>query len=256
MATASNVPEEYARALLSHLRHERVSDIETLAGEIGLTVREVDAVNFEGALIRVPNKPRGIVAVKQSIREPGRRNFTIAHEIAHFILPGHGLEECYCKSTEIESWQKNVIRSQELAANAFASELLLPSRHLYPIVNGKELTIALAKELSAQFNTSLTATLVKCAKVTEEVCAVICSVDGVIKWSQKSEGFYHFIPYTRLASDTLAGRLFASSTDSEFSGEVLANSWIESNKIERDLKLWEESILLPYYNSVLTILTI
>lgn len=251
-----NDPVDYARALLSHLNGDQVQGIEDLVKKVGLTVRDVDSTNFEGALITHRGRKRGIIAVKRSIRELGRRNFTIAHELGHYILPGHGMDECYCKSTEIESWQKNAIRAQELDANSFASEILLPSNTVYPLLNQKGLTLAFAKELSKQFTTSLTATLVKCAEVTEEICAVVCSVYGEIIWSRKSEGFHYFIPNVRLSNDMLAGRLFESGVDPELTGEVLASSWIDSDEIDRDAKLWEESILLPYYNTVLSILTI
>lgn len=250
-----NDPVDYARALLSHLNGDQVQGIEDLVQKVGLTVRDVDSTNFEGALITHRGRKRGIIAVKRSIREPGRRNFTIAHELGHYVLPGHGMDECYCKSTEIESWQKNVIRAQEFDANSFASETLLPSKALYPLVNQKGLTLALAKELSVQFTTSLTATLMKCAEVSEETCAVVCSVNGEIVWTRKSEGFHLFIPYARLSNDMLAGRLLESG-QRELTGEVLVSSWIDNDSNDRSAKLWEESILLPNYDTVLSILTI
>lgn len=53
-----------------------------------------------------------------------------------------------------------------------------------------------------------------------------------------------------------AGRLFDGSEESELSGEVLASSWVENDKLEREAKFWEEAIMLPYYNTVLSILTV
>jgi len=60
----------------------------------------------------------------------------------------------------------------------------------------------------------------------------------------------------RLGRDSLAGRLFQDSATLELEGEVFATTWIESDKIGSDKKLWEESIAMPYYNSVLSLLTI
>ena len=47
----------------------------------------------------------------------------------------------------------------------------------------------------------------------------------------------------------LAGRLWEGGVDPELTGGVLVSSWVDGDKIDRDAKLWEESILLPYYNT-------
>ena len=249
-------PEDFARALLNHPQTAGIDNVEELAGKLGLMIREVDATNFEGALVRIPQIREGFIAVRRSIREAGRRRFTVAHEVGHFVLPGHGQDECFCKSSMIESWRRDVIRKQEYEANRFASELLLPAKTLYPLVNKKDLTLTTIKALALQFNTSLTATAVKCVEVTEERCALVCSVRQVVKWVCRSETFRYFIPHMRLGQDSLAGRLFQNSSTLEIEGEVVATAWIESDEIGSEKKLWEESIAMPYYDSVLSLLTI
>lgn len=249
-------PEDFARALLNHPHTAGIDKVEELAGKLGLIIREVDATNFEGALVRIPQRREGFIAVRRDIREAGRRRFTVAHEVGHFVLPGHGQDECFCKSPMIESWRKDAIRKEEYEANRFASELLLPAKRLYPLVNKKDLTLSTIKTFSLQFNTSLTATAVKCVEVTEERCALVCSVRQNVNWVCRSDSFRYFIPQMRLGADSLAGRLFQINSDLELEGEVLATTWIESNEIESDEKLWEESIAMPYYNSVLSLLTI
>lgn len=249
-------PEDFARALLHDRKIDQVYDVEQLAKELRLTIREVNSKNFEGALVRIPQSLEGFIALKGDIREPGRRRFTIAHEVGHFVLPNHGQDDCYCKSSNIESWRKDGVRRQEYEANRFASELLLPAKKLYPLVNEKDLTLDRVKGFARHFETSLTAAAVKSIDVTEESCAVVWSVGQEIKWVRKSESFNYFIPYMRLGLDCLAGQLFENDTAREMGGEVFATSWIESDEIERESKLWEESIAMPFYDSVLTILTL
>src|SRR5687768_11101896 len=132
--TTTREPEEYAIELLRYLGEEKVGPIVLFAGSLGLKVREVPSESFDGALIRIPKKLKGIVAVRDTIREPGRKVFTIAHEIGHFILPGHGTPECFCTANDLNSWQAHVSRQHETAANRFASELLLPTRLLNDVV--------------------------------------------------------------------------------------------------------------------------
>ena len=249
-------PEDFARALLNHPQTAGIDKVEGLAGKLGLMIREVNATNFEGALVRIPQSREGFIAVRRDIREAGRRRFTVAHEVAHFVLPGHGQDECFCKSSMIESWRKDAVRKQEYEANRFASELLLPAKTLYPLVNKKDLTLAIIKSLALQFNTSLTATAVKCVEVSEERCALVCSVRQTVKWVCRSDSFRYFIPQMRLGDDSLAGRIFHKSSTFELEGEVFASTWIESDEIGSDNKLWEESIAMPYYDSVLSLLTV
>lgn len=248
-------PEDYARALLTHLKIERVDDVEETARKLRLSIREVASTNFEGALVRIPQSREGIIALKNYFKEPGRRRFTIAHEVAHFILPGHGQDECYCTSAQIESWRNDAVRRQEYEANLFASELLLPSRVLHPIVNSRDLTLARIKELAVQFDTSLTATAVKTVGVTEESCAVVCSVQRKVRWVFKSETFHYYIPPMILGNDSEARRLFEDESPRELEGAVLASSWTEDDNVERGREFWEESISMPFYGSVLTVLT-
>lgn len=255
MTARKKKPEEYARALLSELNLCRVGNIEELAARLNLQIEEVAAENFEGALIKSAKKAKGIIALKRNFRESGRRRFTIAHEIGHFILPGHGAVEC-CKPGEIESWRSG-INWQEAEANRFASELLLPSNEIYKIVNRRQATIALAKELCAEFQTSLTATVLKCVAITEEPCAVVWSVDEAIKWLQRNENFNLFISTGKLDEKTLAAKFFQNRiSQSQIEGEVFADIWLLNDNLAADAKLWEDSISLPFYNGVLTILTI
>ena len=63
---------------------------------------------FDGSLVRALDGPKGIVAIKQSIREVSRKRFTIAHEIGHYLIPSHRNLENVCTDGMIESWQKGL----------------------------------------------------------------------------------------------------------------------------------------------------
>ncbi|HEY5991108.1 MAG TPA: ImmA/IrrE family metallo-endopeptidase, partial [Candidatus Udaeobacter sp.] len=195
-------------------------------------------------------------AIKRDIREEGRKRFTVCHEVGHFILPGHGTTDCICLADEVESWRKNM-PEQELAANQFAAELLLPYKEIQPFVRQKELTIALAKDISKEFRASLTAASLKCVEVTEEKCAVVFSVAGSIKWFRRNDNFQYFVRVNQKVSDeSYAGQLFTNPYLDEPYGAVPANAWLESESLSSDARIWEDSILLPHYNSAITILTI
>jgi Zn-dependent peptidase ImmA (M78 family) len=244
-------PEHYARELLSSLNLSRINNLNEILFALKLEVVEKDFTSIDGALRRKSGK--GIIAVNRNVKEEGRKNFTICHEIGHYILPKHG--SVNCKTDEIDSWNKSN-SSYEVEANRFASELLLPTKAIYPLVRDKKATISLTKEIANDFKASLTATTLKCVEISEERCAVVWSVDGQIKWCKPNENFRSYIPKKPLDSDSLAYQLFQTSIIQEKDGFVYADAWIDSNSLTSNDKIWEDSIHLPTYKSVLTILTL
>lgn len=256
MGSLERTPEEYATELLGYFEMPRVGDVNSFAQMIGLKVREVPSQTFDGALIRVPYKLKGVVAVRETIRESGKKAFTVAHEIGHFVLPGHGTADCSCTAKDINSWQAHVSHQKEVSANRFASELLLPARRLYEIVNHRKATLALAQEIANEYQTSLTATAIKCVDVTDEACALVWSTNNHIEWTHKNDSFWPFIPKTRLDQNSCAGHLFLDHSQPAAEGEVEADVWLSLDNDSDKPTLWEDSLFLPYYNAVLSILTI
>lgn len=245
-------PEDFARKLLAELDLKRADKPEEIAARLRLTIEDVDFDNLEGALVFRVDRAKGVISINKNIKELGRRNFTICHEIAHFVLPNHG--SVRCKSKEIESWSSG-INAQEVEANRFAAELLLPKKEVYRIVNNKA-TIEVAKKIAADFKTSLTATLLKCSEVTDEACAVVWSVNGKIEWVKKNENFYFFIQKKELDNQSVACKLFQNNLNGQDEKAVYAETWISNDNLPSDLEVWEDSISMPNYRGVLTLLTL
>jgi Zn-dependent peptidase ImmA (M78 family) len=256
MNPTPNEPDDFARALRERYGIADCVDLHDLASKIGLVIREVAAIGFEGALIRASNKPKGVVAVRNSIREPGRKRFTIAHEFGHYILPGHGVISRTCKEQDIESRSKRV-PANESAANVFASELLLPTSRVQPIVQAQLASIDTAAFLGSKFGTSLTAALLKSSEVTNERCCVVKSKNQIIEWAWPNRSFKHFVGRNgRLNTNSLASKLAINLGAERDSGLVPAEIWLEDSQLREGAKIYEDSILQPHYDSVLTILTL
>ncbi len=255
MTTAPPKPEDFARALISLLGIKQPANMAEMARAIGLSLREVRSKGFEGALVRVPGRPRGIVAVRADIREFGRKRFTIAHEIGHYVLPGHGAVSPICRDSQIEAWSEGAT-NQEATANRFASELILPSEQIGPIVRERSASIETARYISKEFQTSLTAAALKCVEVTDDSCALVVSVDGVVR-QYRSSKLWRYIILTgcKLGHGTLAKHLPNDFNERQKSGEVSARAWAMDKSMYTDAAVVEDSILLPNYNTVLSILT-
>src|SRR5438552_18172004 len=92
----------YARALARELPLEH-GDLRAIASRLGLQVREVDADGFDGALIRAREIPLGTIAVRQSIREAGSKNFTLANVIALFLFLDYDTPELVFHQIDIDT---------------------------------------------------------------------------------------------------------------------------------------------------------
>lgn len=106
--------------------------LERVAEALNLEIRyQPDASDISGCLIRKDG--RGIIGVNPS-QHPNRRRFTIAHEIGHFIL--HKGAEIHLD--RVPSFRVNFrdadsstgMYQDEIEANFFAAELLMPARFL------------------------------------------------------------------------------------------------------------------------------
>ena len=78
----SSAATTFANELVSALRLTAPIDPVDVARQLGLEVEYCQSSGFEGALVCSKEKRVGTILIKNSIREDGRRRFTIAHEIA------------------------------------------------------------------------------------------------------------------------------------------------------------------------------
>src|SRR5436305_9720798 len=117
-----------------------------IANQLQLDVNELDVKGFDGALVRAKGTPFGAIIVRDSIRESGRKNFTVAHEIGHFVLPGHEDADLVCTSAEVGNWS-NSAKEFEREANEFAAELLMPEPLVRQVMATSEPSLTLIEQI-------------------------------------------------------------------------------------------------------------
>lgn len=83
------------------------------------------------------------------------------------------------------------------------------------------------------------------------------SINNVIDWAKPNETFRHYVRKgEKLDADSHASWLMKSGEEREAAGMVSAAAWIEDSRLDARMRIHEDSIFQPHYNSVLTILTI
>lgn len=244
----------FARTLIEELGGPR--DPESIAAELHLEVREVTSCGFDGALVRPTNLPVGTILLRDSIRESGRKAFTIAHEIGHFVLPGHEHADLVCTSGDICNWSDQS-KKLEREADEFAAELLMPMSVVQPIVRAARPSISVIEKIADVSNASLSAAAWRYCDVTSERCAVVWSTRGIVSWSKRSEEFGHWIPRgAAVQRGTFAFDCFSSEPVPNEPQPIEASLWLESAKILAGARLQEQSRFLPFYESAISLLWI
>jgi uncharacterized protein DUF955 len=209
---------------------------------------------FDGALVRIVGVPLGTVLLKRAIREIGRKKFTIAHEIGHFVMSHHGLEGTVCRSDEVESWSKS-IPEHEREANVFAGEFLIPESYVKSRVCEAPPSFENLRWIARTFSTSLTASGYRLMDLTTFRAAIVWSTDGRIRWFKPSGEFQAFVPvHEEIPDGTMAYNCFQGQQVPDRFEHVRADLWLRVRHMKQDTALLEHSIFLPNYRSVLTLL--
>ena len=241
---------------MRELQIDGIPDISAVAAQLKLEVKYVQAEGFDGALLRAKEMPIGAIAISSGIREVGRRNFTIAHEVGHFLIPGHDQDECVCTSADIGNWRDSS-KQRERDADEFAAELLMPRVQVQLITKAETPSIQLVSKIANLCNTSLSASAWRFCDLISERCAIVWSSNRTVQWSRSSEEFRFAIRRGMpIEKGTFAFECHIGGQVPNQHAPVGAHLWIQSQNVRDGAEIWEQSIALPAYGSVLSLLWI
>lgn len=203
--------------------------------------------NFE-AQLRIRGKRRAII-YNENIREEGRKNFCISHEIGHHSCHS-GRQEFFCSSKDLNDMAPHP-QNIEQEANLFAATLLMPADDFRVQTRGKPATLSLLSSLADnRYKTSLTATCTRLLELSSMIpLGMVVVRDGrVIRWARTEEmrwsgfGFQkeHKVPQDALFHDR-DGR------------PVDSNLWLNANNADR-WELMQSAVYMPYYDQTLVLI--
>jgi IrrE N-terminal-like domain len=241
-----------ARGFLARFGEDCGLNLRDVAAEIGLSVEEVEADSFEGALLRISGMPRGTVVLNKNIREDGRKLFTLAHEIGHYLLPDQQERAGPCSRSEIAQWSSK-LPLPELQANRFAGEVLMPERRIADALK-KEPQFGFVEQIAAECQTTLTAALYRYVELSTFRIAMVWSTKGRSIWYKASEEFGRAVELGELNIETYAHDCFQSQSVPAQLEPVSAKAWLYDSNLREGAKILEQSVYLPFYMSTLSLL--
>jgi hypothetical protein len=223
-----------------------------LARKILVTDGPLDGM--EARLIRKGS--RGLIRVKESIPEPGRRRFAIAHELGHWELYKAKSQVFACTAEDMIASYKTSV--EEAEANFFASGLLMPSGPFAQRRGDGLLSTEMVSDLAAYFVTSFTATAIRYVDMSTEACAVVISSDGHIRWWRGSRDFedrFWLDAKSKLSANTVAGSVFAGGRQPQGPEEVDIAAWSDRGADDAEEGTFlEECLIVDRYHQIISLL--
>lgn len=259
-------PVNAAERVLNDLGITDSNDLQLLdliAWERGALVNHGHLYGAEGRLTVIAT--RAIITVSTAIRSQQRIRFTTAHELGHFEMHHRGSQLLLCLDEDIDHWgPQRSATDKESEANEFASALLLPERFFAPMCLAEEPSLDFIIQLAGTFDASLTATALRYSRFCDQPVAVVFSQDGNIRWFRGSMDFDEvredlgFFVDVRGSLDpsTYAARFFQGYHMPDQPKPVAASAWLTPGRYESDATIQEQSVAMPTYNAVLSLLWI
>lgn len=259
-------PENTAERLLAELGVTSPSEIQV--ENIAWTRNALICYeSLDGAAARlVTGGDFSVITVSTGLANQGQRRFAAAHELGHLELHRklNDLNLCLAndvglhpnRSFEEASFGK-IGKEPEQEASEFAGALLMPGFLFEPLLHTGKPSMKAITKLSETFDTSLMATAIRYARLQKEPCAVVWSHAKRIQWYQPSRDFgFHVRVGEELDKYSIAIDFFEGHELPGRPTTVDASCWLVPGRFEDDAMIQEDSLELPSYNSVLTLLWI
>ena len=209
-------------------------------------------VGCEARLVRL-GQNHGYARISDRIREEGRKRFTIAHELGHFLLHPKITQVFECTTGDLTDYRKNPI---EIEANLFASEVLMPSIQFKKLSKTTDPTFEGIGELAKKFNVSLTAAAIRfidCGPI-ENMVLLRTNSKGQVKWSKaKQDNFHYWIEKdTQINPRTMTSCSLKEKTSIDPTN-VNQDLWYPTGGSSRII---EECLYMNTYDCTLTLLIV
>lgn len=226
----------------------------------GIEIRSDNVPGFSGCLMKVGDE-FGIVYSTELANE-GFINFTVAHELGHYFLPGHP-ELLFPDGSGTHQSVGGFMSSEphEKEADAFAVGLLMPESLFVPAMRLESPGFSAVESLARQCKTSLTATAIRYAEFAEDPVAVILSSAGKVefcvlseplkslrgtKWPMKGD----LLPSRGVTAKLNKDRKSITGCQRE-GGYSSLEDWLDGAP---SMEMCEDAVGLGRYNKVLTVL--
>ncbi|MER2509247.1 MAG: ImmA/IrrE family metallo-endopeptidase [Amaricoccus sp.] len=209
-----------------------------------------------GALVFGETKPRRWGILYDERQDPRRRNFTVAHELGHYLLHREMIEETtpdglYCSEADVEQGRGSTAIEKE--ADLFAATLLMPLHDFRKQLTPKaRADFTVLGRLGDRYGVSLTAVILRWLDYTETRAMVVVSNEGFALWAKSSSAAFRSgrfirtkntlfeLPEVSIAKSRLAstpGIMQVSQPGGAWFDEPVFETSLRANRLDQEITL-------------------
>ena len=251
--------------LLAEIGFDEITEIpmDIFVSALGATLIEEALTNCDGKIIR--GKKKTLIKINSNIPYEGRKRFTIAHEIGHYLL--HERLEVHNENSNTLNWFKSTENQakqgiQEKEANDFATELLMPTQIFQDDAYGIRFSPELLKQLSDRFKTSITSTLFRYSDLKNlHPIFIVFVYNGIVKYWKKSQDLYVRVkdiiklkpPLDSVAQEYIDEDYEFIYTGADKVQQIDKSTWFDLNQYEEDSVFYEYCIPIKQYKTLISV---
>jgi IrrE N-terminal-like domain len=148
-----------------------------LKNDIEVRPKPDTAEGVSGMLLRHGNE--FCIAYATHIPSEGFQHFSIGHELGHYFLDGH-VDHVLKDGVHVSEAGFTSADPYEMEADQFAAGLLMPGTLFKSALRKRDAGLATVEKMAGLCRTSLTATGIRCAELSDDALAVIISTGSAI----------------------------------------------------------------------------
>lgn len=244
-----------ARDLIAELQIQDPSEIviEKIAPFKRAPVRYAPLEGCHGRMVR--SGDTALITVNEAIVRPGQRRMIIAHELGHVIQHPHIKQMDEVDVTQTRNFNHRQ-RPEELEANYFAAELLMPKLFFQPDVNRCEPGWAAVRQLANRYQTTLSAAAIQFVHFSKEPVILVASENGIRRWYVIGDQALDFYPREdeSVHRYSCANVLLQGTGTQERAQDVPAGMWLRGYAPNGKEYITEDSMRARGSQFILTLL--
>ena len=201
---------------------------------------------------------RSIITINSLITIESKKRFVAAHELGHYEMHRNLTPIIYDTEEDLVNWYKG--GEQEMEANEFASEFLMPSDLFYSECVGKVFGPSVIEYLSDLFVVSKTAAILKFVKAgNHPVCTIYCK-DNKMKWWKASADFRYFLEFQKDVpppTGSVACEIFTKNKNyfgDESQQDIWKSDWFRMKNDESDTRFFEYCLYARSYGYTMSVI--
>ncbi len=232
--------------------------IETIISSKNILIKEEQIDGAEGRILM--NQDSGIITLNSNINYYLKKRFILAHELGHFELH-RNLKKGFTDNDEtLNHSSQQYFSQEEIEANEFAAEFLMPSQLFKKECKGKVFNHKVIEHLASKFQVSKTASILKFVINGNHPVFVVCCQDNKMKWFKKSVDWRYYSHFSKGFSPptgSVAYEVFQKGLTNfgeEKSQQIWKSDWFKMRDDEVDSKFYEYCLFVPNLNYMISVI--